>query len=212
MNEYIEEKLDNFFKIYKHQVYRKGEILVRADDNPVGIFYLKKGNVKQYTISKKGEEVIVNIFKPTAFFPMSWAINKTPNVYFFEAMNDVEVWRAPEEDVIVFIKNNSDVLYDLISRVYRGVDGVLTRMTHIMSGDAYTRLIAELLIYSKRFGKGKNVVELHVTEKDLAAQAGMTRETVSREMKVLKDKGLVVLKTNKLILKDVLKLEDEMDS
>lgn len=210
MDETLSKKINNFFKQYKHQVYNKGEILIRADDNPLGIFCLIKGNVKQYVISKKGEELAVNVFKPVAFFPMSWAINETPNGYFYEAMTDVEVWRAPRGDVIEFIQSNPDVLYDLMSRVYKGVDGVLTRMTYLMSGDAYARLITEIIIYTKRFGKGRNNVELNISEKDLAAQAGMTRETVSREMKTLKDKGLIVSNEHKLIVMDIGKLEDEL--
>lgn len=191
-------------------MYKKGELLIRADDNPQGVFYLTKGYVKQYAISKKGDELVINVFKPVAFFPMSWAINETPNEYFYEAMTDVEVWRAPREDVVTFIKGNPDILYDLMSRVYKGVDGILTRMTYLMSGNAYARLITELVIYAKRFGNNENRVEVHISEKDLGAQSGMTRETVSREMKLLKDEGLVTFTQNKIVIEDVKKLEEEL--
>ncbi len=67
----IEEKVLVFFQHYKKQNYKKGELLIRADDQPQGIFYLKSGTVKVYAISKKGDELVVNLFKPKAFFPMS---------------------------------------------------------------------------------------------------------------------------------------------
>lgn len=212
MDELTSKKLESFFTQYKKQTYRKGEILVRADDDPAGVFYLTKGQVKMYLITGKGDEIVLNIFKPISFFPMSWAINNTKNVYYYEALTEVTLWRAPKEDVIAFLKENPDVLYNLISRVYRGVDGVLTRMAYLMSGNAHARLITELLIAGKRFGKqnDKNEVALTVSEKDLAAQAGMTRETVSREMKVLKDKGLVTLNKTVLTIKDIQSLEEEL--
>lgn len=204
-------KLEEFFAQFKHQVYKKGEILVRADDNPPGVFYLRQGCVKEYAISKKGDELVVNIFKPIAFFPMSWAINLTPNQYFFEAVTDVDVWRSPREKVIEFIKNNPDVLYDLMSRVYSGTDGILTRMTYLMAGNAYARVITELIIAAKRFGKKDNKqVTIEVSEKDLAAQSGMTRETVSREIKILKDRGLVSFSKHLLVIKDLQRLEEEL--
>lgn len=212
MDELIASKLDSFFSKYKHQVYRKGEILVRADDEPPGIFYLKKGYVKQYAISPKGDELIVNVFKPISFFPMSWVINGTKNEYFYEAMTDVDIWRASKEDVTFFIKSNPDVLFDLMGRVYKGIDGLLTRMTYLMSGNAYERLIIELLIYVKRFGNDKNIVKLRISEKDLAAQAGLTRETVSREIKTLKKKELVTFKNNQLIVIDISKLREELST
>lgn len=211
MDTVIAKKVEGFFSKHKTQKYKKGEILVRADDNPSGIFYLKEGIVKEYAISRRGDELVVNVFKQLAFFPMSWAINESQNTYFFEAVTDVMVFRAPREEVVEFMKANPDVVYDLLSRVYKGTDGMMTRMTYLMAGNAHGRLITELLIQSKRFGKKSDKsIEVHVTEKDLAAESGMTRETVSREMKVLKDKKLVSFSKNSLIIKNIQYLEEEL--
>ena len=211
MNQAILDKVDTFFTKHKHHEYKKGELLIRADDDPSGIFYLKQGQVKEYAISQKGNELVINIFKPVAFFPMSWAINETPNNYFFEAVTDVEVWKAPKKEIVAFIKDNPDVLFDLMSRVYKGTDGILTRMTYLMAGNAYARLTTELLIQAKRFGKHhENSVTLQISEKDLAAESGMTRETVSREIHKLKKKELITFSRNTLVIADIQKLEDEL--
>jgi CRP-like cAMP-binding protein len=212
MDEQIRLKLEDFFSTYKKQTYKKGEILVRADDDPSGVFYLTNGHVRMYLISVKGDEIVLNIFKPISFFPMSWAINNIKNTYYYEAMNEVTLWRAPKEDVLVFLKDNPDILYNLLSRVYRGVDGMLTRMAYLMSSNAYARLITELLITAKRFGTTSEGYEITfaISEKELGAQAGLTRETVSREMKVLKDKGLVTLQRSLLTIKDIRLLEKEL--
>ncbi|OGH17288.1 MAG: hypothetical protein A3C30_01650 [Candidatus Levybacteria bacterium RIFCSPHIGHO2_02_FULL_40_18] len=205
------EKLDNFFSQFKTQRYRKGEILVRAGDSPSGIFYLKKGRVREYAISTKGEEIVVNIFKPSAFFPMSWAINNAPNIYFFEAMEDLELVRAPREEVIEFIKREPEVLYNLLSRVYIGTDGLLSRMTYLMSGSAYERLVAELIIVAKRFGeRNSKQITIETTERDLASQIGMTRETVSREIRKLRAVGLISFGKKSLVVKDIKRLEEEL--
>ncbi len=212
MDNKVLAKIEEFFKKYRHQKYKKGELLIRAGENPKGVFFLTSGAVKEYAISKKGEELVVNMFKPVAFFPMSWAINNIANNYYFEAMDDVEVWIAPQMETINFVKENSDVLYNLMSRVFKGTDGILMRMVYLMSGSAYARVITELLIQGKRFGKkgSADSTELTILEKDLANQAGMTRETVSREMKILKDKGLITFVNNVLIINNIDKLEEEL--
>jgi len=211
MDNLIAKKLEAFFTQFRHQQYKKGEILIRADDNPSGVFYLKKGYVKEYAISKKGDELVVNVFKPISFFPMTWAINDTSNTYYFEAMTAVDVWRAPREKTIEFLKSEPEVLYNLTSRIYKGLDGVLTRMTYLMAGNAYARVVTELIIQAKRFGEKNGIlVKLVFSETDLAAQSGMTRETVSREVKILKEKGLVEFNKRILVIKDLRKLENEL--
>jgi CRP-like cAMP-binding protein len=213
MNSVLEKKIDDYFTRFKHQKFKKGEILIRADDDPLGIFYLKNGIVKKYAISKKGDELIVNLFKPVSYFPMSWAINDTPNEYYYEAMTDVEVWRVPREKAVAFIKDNPDIMFDLLARLYNGTDGMITRMTYLMAGNAYTRLITELLISVKRFGKktgSGDELEVAISEKDIANQAGMSRETVSREMKHLKNKGIVVIEKSTLKVKSLAALEYEL--
>lgn len=207
----VGSSLDTFFSQFRPYKYKKGEILVRAGDDPSGIFYITKGRIKEYSISQNGDEFVVNIFKPISFFPMSWAINGTKNDYFFESMEDVEAVKAPKEKVVDFIKSNPEVLFDLLSRVYKGVDGILQRMTFFMSGSAYTRLITEIIIDAKRFGrKENNSYVLNSTEKDIASQAGMSRETVSREMKLLKDKGLLTFSRNEIIIPNIYRLEEEL--
>lgn len=212
MDKSIQLKLDNFFKKYKRQSFKKGEILIRADENPSGVYYLTKGLVKEYAISKKGEEIVVNIFKPNSFFPMSWAINETANEYYFEALKEIETWKAPREDALELIKVNSDMTFDLLKRVYKGTDGLISRMVYLMSENAYDRVLIELIISSKRFGKSlpNGQIALDCTEKELAAQTGMTRETISREIKKLKVKSLVSFKDNILIIFDLKKLEKEL--
>jgi CRP/FNR family transcriptional regulator, cyclic AMP receptor protein len=213
MNKVVDQKVYAFFSQFKQKQYKKGEILIRADDDPSGIFYIEDGLVKEYAISRKGEELVVNIFKPGAFFPMTWGINQTPNRFFFEAVNSVSVRKAPRDEVIAFIKKQSDVLFDLMSRVYKGADGMLMKMFYLMSGSAYTRLVTELLINAKRFGIKDTVtgyITCRITEKDLASETGMTRETVSREIKLLKNKGILDFHTNALVIKDMHLLEEEL--
>ena len=142
---------------------------------------------------------------------MSWAVNQTPNLYYFEAMTDVEAYRVPKEEAIQFIRENPDVLYDLLKRVYKGTDGLLTRMTYLMAGSAYGRLITELILHAGRFGmKRGSGVALQLSEMEIAAQSGMTRETVSREIKLLKEKGIVSFEKGHLVIQSMEMLEEEL--
>jgi CRP-like cAMP-binding protein len=198
------QKIEQFFEQYPSRHYRKGQILVHAHDDPSHVFHLLEGRVKQYDISYRGDEVVLNVFKPPAFFPMSYAMNKTPNAYFFEAETDIELKLAPIDDTVGFLKSNPDVTYDLLSRVYKGTDGLLGRLAHLMAGSARSRVLYELLIEARRFGtpRGKGVA-ISLTESDIGAHAGLARETVSREIHKLKEEGLISVIKNEIWVNDI---------
>jgi CRP-like cAMP-binding protein len=208
----IKAKVARFFEQYPLRTFDKREIVVRAEAALPGVFYLIEGRVSQYDITPTGSEVVVNVFKPGVFFPMSWAINNTPNHYFFEASTKVTAHVAPAADAVQFLKDNPDVTFDLLSRVYRGADGVLRRMAHLMGGDSKTRLSFELLNAAYRFGEQRQdgSVLIGLSEGDLARHSGLARETISRLMQNLKATGLVEVDSHGIILKDTHELETKL--
>lgn len=211
MDETVAKKIEDFFAQYRVRKYAKGQILILNGDETDYVYHLEKGNVKQYDVTYRGDEIILNIFKPPAFFPMSLAVNKAKNPYIYEAETDVELRQAPADETVEFIKANPDVLFNLLSRVYRGVDGLLGRMTYLMASSAKSRLIYELIIEARRFGKPEaGGYILSTSEKDLGARAGLSRETVSREMAKLKNEGLVEIKNKTVVIANTVALEKKL--
>ena len=210
----VADKLHENFSSYPKRVYPKGHILVFADESPEYIFYIVKGRVRKYDVSYRGDEVIVNIFQPPAFFPMSWVLNKTPNSYFYKTEQETEVHLVPGDKALEFLQSNPDVVLDLLSRVYKGMDGLLGRVVHLMSGTARSRLIYELIIECRRFGVTKNntAYSLSTNEVDLAARSGLSRETISREMQKLKQNGWITMSSKAITISDIKQLEQALGS
>ena len=204
-------KIHSFFSAYPLKRTQKGEVMVQAVADPAGIFYLQKGQVQEYDIADNGGQVVINIFKPPAYFPMSWAINRTANQYFFEAATDIEYRLAPAEDVVQFLHDNHDVTFDLLARVYSGTDGLLRRMAHLMGGSARTRLLFELVVQLRRFGalQPDGSYRLKLNEQELAQRVGLSRETVSRELRALN--GLATIDRTGLQVPNLTMLEKELD-
>jgi len=210
----IPQRIAQFFTKYPLRTFDKRQIMVHANDELTSIFYLVEGRVSQYDITASGNEIVVNVFKPKAFFPMSSAINNTPNKYFFEASTSVVVHVVPAKDAVQFLKDNPDITFDLLSRVYRGVDGVLGRMAHLMGGDAKSRLLFELLNAGNRFGEQQDDGRVYIPlkEVDLARHTGLARETVNRQLQTLKAEGLLEVANQGLIVQDLRSLEQLLDT
>lgn len=205
-------KVDNFFSQYPLRTYQKGQILIHAGDNPQYVFYIVKGKVRQYDISHKGDEVVVHVYDTNAFFPMMWVITGFENKYFFDVEEEVEVRVAPPESVVAFLRANPDVMYDLIGRVYTKVDRLLDKMTNLMTGSALRRVLYELTAECRRFGKKNDdgSYSIGLNENDIAARAGLSRETVNRELKKIAHENIVQVTRSGIVIKDCKKLQTKL--
>jgi CRP-like cAMP-binding protein len=207
------EKVKTFFSKYPVHTFDKRQLLASAGEPLPGIFYVVEGRVSSYDITPAGNEVVVNVYKPGAFFPMSSALNDIPNGYFLEASTKVKAHIAPMKDVVEFMQANPDVTFDLLSRVYRGVEGVLRRMAYLMGGDTKSRLLFELLNAAYRFGESKDddSVFIPLSENDIARHSGMARETVNRNLQHIKSEGLVQVSHSGITIKDLPALEKKLN-
>lgn len=215
MKENKTKEFENFYKQFKTRFYKKGEMLIRADDDPQGIFCLTKGFVRQYTISKSGFELTLHILRPITYFPMVWAVNGTPNIYYFEALTPVEVGRAPRDEVVDFIKSRPTITFELLSELIEQYAETLTRMEHLVFSDANRRVISVLLYIANHFGKKQGrgiIVDYRFTQQDIATLVGVARETAGIELSKLEKRGLIKYIDHSIIFESIEKLEDELTS
>lgn len=206
------KKLEDFYAQFRAIHYKKGETIVHAYDTPPGVFYIKKGYVRVYSLSEEGKELTLIIFRPRDCFPITWAISDLPNIYSVEAMTPTVVFRAPKGKLQEFVESHPGVLYELTTRILVRLRGLMARMEQMAFGDAYKKVASILAICAERFGKtvGKNIViQVPLGHKDIANLIGLTRETTSIEMKKLQDKKLVDHTNHMLVIKNLKKLKKE---
>lgn len=206
---------ETFYTQFETRLYKKGEMLIRADDDPQGIFCLTKGYVRQYAISNNGVELTLHILKPISYFPMVWAINGTPNVYYFEALTKVEVGRAPREQVVNFIKDKPTIIFELMSKLLDDYAESLKRVEHLVFSDAYRRIISVLLYIAKHFGveHGSGIIVDHrFTQQDIATLVGVARETTSIEMAKLEKNGFLTYSDHSMVFKSIEKMQAELNT
>jgi len=201
----MQEKVKDFFGKFAVEEYRRGDIIIFAHMSLASVYYIESGTVIEYDIAAKGTRAILNTFEAKAFFPMSNVINNIETPYFFEAEGIVKLRKAPAEMVVHFVKQNPDVLYDLLQRIYQGTDDLLARLSEIMHGDAESRILQELEIIKKRFGIEAGVegdlLLKRVSEIELAERTGLARETVSRTLQKLKTKDVIKVQKGHFILR-----------
>jgi CRP-like cAMP-binding protein len=206
------QKLNHFFSKFKKYSYKKGEVILRGGDIPQGVYFIDKGYVKDYSISKDGEELTLIVFKPEDFFPMQWVFNNKPNGHYYETMTEALLWRCPKKDFIAFIEANPEIFFELTSHILIRMGGLMQRMEYLAFGNAYEKVASILLICAERFGKKegeKMVIQVSLTHRDIASLLGLARETVSIEIKKLERKNLITYRGRHLVVKDISGLKKE---
>ena len=205
-----------FFQKHTLAHYKQGEIILRAGDTPTGVYFLKCGYVRMYLLSAAGDILMFHIYRPGAFFPMTWVINNTPNNYYYDAVGTVEIYRAPKADFQAFLKRSPDVLEEFNRRILAGLSGLLRRMELLVLDEAYPKTVKLLLYFAEQFGEtnGKDSVRLPllVTHKDIASWIGTTRETASLQMEILKKQQLVDYKHRTILVPSISALRRELVS
>lgn len=187
----VKNKMVKFFDGYKTSLYSKGSLIVEAGETPDNMFFIKSGKVRMYDISSAGCKLTLNILGVNAFFALPWLYGHSNN-YYFDSLENTEIIKCPIDDLRSFLDNNPDQLNEILRRLTNGFDGLFMRLSTHMGGTAEQRILTELLIETWRFNKDEPATKtVKISVNDLTATTGLARETVSREVSKLIDKGLI---------------------
>lgn len=206
------QKLNTFFSKFKKYCYRKNEVILRAGDEPQGVYFIKSGYVKLTSISREGKELTLVLYKAGDFFPVVWTFfgGERGSIYSFEAITDTEILRSPRETFMNFITSHQDQFLHVTQNIITRFQSSLRRMEFLTFGNASAKLASVLLILAKDFGEEKEggvEMQIPLTHKDIANLVGVTRETVSLELKKFDKKGWISYNKKLIILKNKESLE-----
>ncbi len=209
MDKQVYKTLQEHFAEYPIRKYPKGQIVLFAHETPQNLFFVAQGKIKQYELSYRGDEIVVHRFQRSFCFPSSWAFNHKPSPYFYKTETEAVLHLVPVVDYLLFMRSNPDVMMHFLGRMQSHIEEVYGRMVHSMAGTAKTRLIYELLMECKRaiVNEPDQSRILKVREVDLASRSGLSRETISREIKNLKNSGSLDINDRTIIVRNIGELE-----
>ncbi len=188
-------------------------MIISASEAPSSVFFLKKGAVRMFLDSEEGVDLTIHIYNPGSFFPLQWTIGHLPNKHNYEAITHTEVYIAPADKVIDYLKTDPQASFVLAERLSRGLMGMSKRIETTILGRANNRVASILIYLAGHFGEhnGKVVtIRPKFTHQAIASLAGITRERVSLEMERLQKEGLIERKPGALVLLDLPHLEKQL--
>lgn len=189
----------------------KGETIINGYEEPGGVYLIKSGFVKAFSVSKEGYGNLLLIHEKGEFIPLPWALDGAYTTgLFYEAMSDVTVLRAPKQKLRVSMGNNSWLSQEVLKQAVNIITVYTQRIQALEYRSARERIIAELIYLSERFGKSRAneiIIDAPITHQDLADSINMSRETASRALESLFEEGFMGQKNHYLIIRDLAKLQ-----
>jgi CRP-like cAMP-binding protein len=206
MQETTRKKLQNYFEKYPIIKYKKRQIILKPGDEVPFIGFTKSGYVRVYNINENGQETTIQILKPIFSFTTIYAITGEKNKYFFEAISPVELWTAPKDKTLEFMRADKE-LSDELTKLFLGYYLDLIDRLHLMlAGNASTKVMGVLTSLAEKFGEKsekKTVIPLSVPHRLIASMTGLTRETVTLQILKLQKQGLIENKGKRISIKNV---------
>lgn len=191
--------------------FSEGETILNGLDEPEGIYLIKKGFVKAYSVSQAGNVNLLLIHEAGEFIPLPWALDGAHTTgLFYEAMNNVVVLRASKDKLRIAMGDNAWLSQEVLKQAVNIIIVYTQRIQTLEFRSARGRIIAELLNLAERFGEGhgKEVfINAPITHQDIADSINMTRETASRALERLFQEGLMGQKDHLFTVLDLPKLQ-----
>lgn len=214
MNNRKPKSLVDLFLKQKPRLYKKGQIILRPDDNISGIYYIEKGFVRGYSLTKDGSKKTHLIYKAGNIFPVVAAFSPKISDTFFETIESAILRKIEKNDFFNLIKKDNIILFEVIQEISMQMKIYVARLDGLEYIKANSRIIDHLLFLSEHFGKKQNkniFIQVPLTHQDIAESTAISRETVSREIELLKRKNLIINKNKHFIINDLRKLKKELN-
>lgn len=173
------QQLLDFFRSHTYQTFKPKQVIIDANTEPLGAYYLESGIVKMSDISPQGKTFTHTLLGPGSVFPLIWIITKTPNRYVFETLTPVSIYRADPDQLHHLFHDHVDILHQILTRYLKAQNEYHHHTELIAQGTAQEKLQKTLERLNRSFGPDFQA-QLHLTHQELANLSGLSRETVSR--------------------------------
>jgi len=173
---------------------KKGEVIFRKGSEGDALYIIKNGSIKIALPSPDGDEMILAIFSRGDFFGEMAIVDGLPRSADAVALEPGEVLVLSRGDFLRFLKDKESaiqsILYSLSMRL-RKTDDLLEDTCFLNISERFAKKLVELAEDHGRKNGEAISIDLDLTQTDLASMIGATRESINKELRILREKGLV---------------------
>lgn len=185
--------------------YRKGSLIFIQGDIGDGLYLLLSGEVKITLLGSDGKEYILGFLRPGFSFGESALLKPRPRYSSVIATLESRFLVIHQKAFLQCVTHTSSILANLMDGLYKRLASVGEMLTDMAFLNVHARISKVLFALGHTIGtpspSGDIVLPKMPTQKDFAAMAGTTRETVSRVLNDLKNHGYISGTGRKIVIR-----------
>jgi CRP/FNR family cyclic AMP-dependent transcriptional regulator len=177
-----------------------GSVIVFEDDAGDALYLVASGQVKVVLVAEDGREVILSVLGQGAVFGEMSVIDEEPRSAHVIAMEDSVLVVLRREDFQNRLRQSPDVAIALLRELSRRLRRADEKIANLELLDVNGRVASLLLRMAEE--EGGDRITRRLTHHTIAQMIGSSRETVSRTMRALVDRGVLDVSRRQIVLKD----------
>lgn len=192
----MKKDIISLIKSQPTKVFRKNEILIQQGETPSELFALRSGFVKITDISAEGFEQMLWLAKKYDVIPIEWLFGATDtSPFFYTAHTNVEVYTISRDVFLETIKDDASTLFEINKALGQKQSQLLQHISATLKPKARDKIAHILYYLALRLDQKERDIFLgsstHLTHQNIANLVGITRETASLELNILKKEGYI---------------------
>jgi len=200
------EDIHRIAALLKKLVLRKGDVLFRNGEEGHSLYMIIAGKVKIVRQSRDGGEMILAVLSPGDFCGEMALLDGLPRSADAVAVEETHLYGLNRKDFLSYVMNNETAVMAVLSALskrLRRADDFLEDVFFLNVAARLAKKLIELAMGNGCREGGDGPFRLRGSQRDLAGMIGATRESVNKELRVLREKNLVSLSEGAILIPDL---------
>jgi CRP/FNR family cyclic AMP-dependent transcriptional regulator len=179
--------------------YPRNVVVVSEGDPTDSLYVVMSGRVKVFVADENGREVVVNTIGAGDFFG-ELVLDGQARAASVMTLEPSRFFVMPQRDAEALLTGNPQFARHLVAKLIRRVRSLTEQVRSLALRDVYTRLVRFLEEQAVEEG-GRRVVRERLTQAEIAARIGGSREMVSRILSDLSAGGYIAVESKQVVLR-----------
>jgi CRP-like cAMP-binding protein len=190
-----EERNVNYYK-KKQSIYTEG-------NHPSCLYFIVKGKVKTYRRNEDGKELITAIYKEGDFIGYVPLLENGVYKENADAIEDTELAIIPRKDFEELTHNNVQVLHKFVQLLASNIVEKEVQLLNIAYSSLRKKVADALMFITRKYNQANSEkFSIDISRDNLAAIAGVAKESLIRTLGDFRDEKLIVIKDGEIYITD----------